>query len=103
MAILRENGWDIVRVSDILPVNAGDEQVLEKARAEGRVVVSHDLDFSTLVAVSGHARPSLLILRLTTADPQAVARRLLHVLPLHPEGPVGFDPSLCPLLSDQPG
>jgi len=81
VALLRERGWDIVRISDLLPVDAEDEQVLERARAEGRVVVTHDLDFSTLLAVGGHDRPSLLTLRLATADPEAVAQRLLQVLP----------------------
>lgn len=31
--ILRAQGWDIVRVSDVLPVDASDRQILQVARA----------------------------------------------------------------------
>jgi predicted nuclease of predicted toxin-antitoxin system len=81
VALLREQGWDIVRVPELLPVDAPDEQVLERARADGRVVVTQDLDFSTLLALSGEDRPSVVTLRLATSDPEIVARRLLEVLP----------------------
>ena len=56
-ALCRE-GWDIVRVVDVLPVTAADEEVLELARRENRVVVTQDLDFSALVALQGFNRPS---------------------------------------------
>jgi predicted nuclease of predicted toxin-antitoxin system len=81
VALLREQGWDIVRVPELLPLDAPDEQVLERARADGRVVVTQDLDFSTLLALSGEDRPSVVTLRLATSDPEIVARRLLEVLP----------------------
>ena len=81
VALLRERGWDIVRVPELLPLDASDEQVLERARADGRVVVTQDLDFSALLALSGEDRPSLVTLRLAASDPEGVARRLLEVLP----------------------
>lgn len=37
---LRKHGWDIVRVSQFLPVNAFDQDILEFARKEDRVVVT---------------------------------------------------------------
>ena len=78
---LRRNGWDIIRVSDLLPQNASDEAILSLARREGRVVVTQDLDFSTLLALGGHARPSLITLRLVLSDPETITRRLLEILP----------------------
>ncbi len=71
----------MVRVADRLPVNAADEDVLELARHEDRVVVTQDLDFSALVALRGLNQPSLITLRLSGADPENVTRRLLAVLP----------------------
>jgi len=81
VAALREHGWDVIRVSELLPANAADVEILELARRQGRAVITHDLDFSTLLALGGHARPSLITLRLTSTDPDAVTRRLLDVLP----------------------
>lgn len=78
---LWQQGWDTVRVSGLLPVNASDEEILGLARREDRVVVTQDLDFSTLLALGGYDRPSLITIRLSVSDPDTVARRLLEVLP----------------------
>jgi predicted nuclease of predicted toxin-antitoxin system len=77
---LRAAGHDVVRVSSVLPHSATDERILDWARADMRVLVSHDLDFSALVALSGERFPSLITLRLPHAEPLAVADRLLQVL-----------------------
>jgi len=74
VAALQQYGWEIVRVSDILPVNATDEEILELARRQDRVMVTQDLDFSALLALGGYDRPSLITLRLSTFDPEMVTR-----------------------------
>ena len=78
---LRDQGWDILRVSEVLPPDAIDLDTLEWARAQGRIAITHDLDFSALVALSGYNQPSLMTLRLATASPDTVTARLLQVLP----------------------
>ncbi|HVT59247.1 MAG TPA: DUF5615 family PIN-like protein [Thermoanaerobaculia bacterium] len=78
VALLQQEGWDVIRSSEFLPVNALDEEILALARREGRTVVTQDLDFSALLALQGLDRPSLITLRLARPDPQAVARRLLE-------------------------
>lgn len=78
---LMQEGWDIVRVSRFLPKDASDQEILEFARREDRVVVTQDLDFSALLALGGYDRPSLITLRLSTSDPETVTRRLLEILP----------------------
>jgi predicted nuclease of predicted toxin-antitoxin system len=78
---LMQKGWDIVRVSEVLPVNALDHEVLDFARREGRVVVTQDLDFSTLLVLGGYESPSIITLRLGVSDPAAIAKMLLGSLP----------------------
>jgi len=77
---LRQQGWDIVRVSQVMPVDAPDREVLDFARKEGRVIVTQDLDFSTLLVLGGHDDPSLITLRLAVSDPEAITRVLLQSL-----------------------
>lgn len=77
---LRREGYDVVRVSDLLPVDAPDSEILELARQRDAVVVTQDLDFSALLALSGYDRPSLITLRLTNTDPYLVSERLKQVL-----------------------
>jgi len=48
---------------------------------ENRVVCTHDLDFSDLLAVSGRDRPSLVTVRIPNPSPEFVASRLRTVLP----------------------
>jgi predicted nuclease of predicted toxin-antitoxin system len=78
---LRQDGLDIVRVAEILPVDAADSEILAWARQEDRVVVTQDLDFSALLALGGHVRPSLITLRLSATDPATVTSRLRQILP----------------------
>lgn len=78
---LRHREWDIIRVSTALPMNASDQEILEFALAEDRIVVTQDLDFSALLALGGYERPSLVTLRLTVSDPETVTQRILEVLP----------------------
>jgi predicted nuclease of predicted toxin-antitoxin system len=58
----------------------GQHHILELARNQNRVIVTQDLDFSTLLALSGFDRPSLITFRLSVPTPEIVTRRLLDVL-----------------------
>ena len=60
---LRHAGHDAVHVADGGLVSAADAVILERARAEGRVVVSADADFGDLLAGSGASAPSVVLLR----------------------------------------
>lgn len=57
-----------------------DSLILEKARLEGRIVLTFDLDFGDLLAASGDALPSVIIFRLQNTTPNFVSARLLQVL-----------------------
>jgi len=81
VAALRQQGYDILRITEVLPATAADLEILEFARAENRIVLTQDLDFSALVALGGYVQPSLVTLRLSSAQPDVVSRRLLEVLP----------------------
>ena len=81
VAAPRRQGWDVVRVSALLPSDASDAEILALARRQGQVVITQDLDFSALLALGGHIRPSLVTLRLSNSDPDVVTERLRYVLP----------------------
>ena len=72
---LREQGWDVVRVSELLPVNASGQEILELGRREDRALVTQDLDFSALLALGGYNRPSLITLRLSVSDPATITQK----------------------------
>ncbi|MBN3896675.1 MAG: DUF5615 family PIN-like protein [Nostoc sp. NOS(2021)] len=81
VAVLQGEGWDIIRVSDVLPATTSDLEILEFARQENRVVVTQDLDFSMLLALGGYNQPSLVTLRLSLTDTDIITKRLMNTIP----------------------
>ena len=79
---LKSLGHDAVRVSERLPRNAPDPAILALALAEGRVVLSQDLDFTGLIATSGNNAPSLIVLRLGSPNVEHVNKVLQAILPV---------------------
>ena len=49
---LRTHGHDVVRVNEILPPQATDEEIVARADEDGRIVLTQDLDFSAIIAVA---------------------------------------------------
>jgi len=55
----RPLGHDVVRVSEILPPQASDETSVSRADEDGRIVLTQDLDFSAIIALTGQQSPAL--------------------------------------------
>jgi predicted nuclease of predicted toxin-antitoxin system len=73
-AQLRWAGHDVTHVSDEGLLTADDLSILAQASGSGRIVISADADFATLLAVGGRSEPSLVLLRSAdrmTPDQQA--------------------------------
>ena len=80
---LRTVGHDAVHLHELGLDRMADSEILAKARAESRVVITHDLDFGDLLAASQAVLPSVVIFRLPDMRPGSVIRHLDAILAQH--------------------
>ena len=62
-------------------MTAADTVIVDRAQSEGRAILTQDLDFSAIVALSGKRTPSLICLRLASSRIEHVNALLEEVLP----------------------
>lgn len=88
VAALRRLGCDVVHARDLGLHRADDENILQEAVEQGRIVLTMDLDFGTILAMSGSVCPGVIIFRLPFATPDQVTSLLLAALDTLPEDQV---------------
>ncbi len=77
---LRTLGHDAARISEIIAPDAGDQAVVTEADRQHRVILTQDLDFSSIIALGGRKRPSIISLRLSSSRVEHVNAVLEKVL-----------------------
>jgi predicted nuclease of predicted toxin-antitoxin system len=48
---------------------SSDEEIVDFARQSGEVIITHDLDFGTIMVFSGENKPSVIIFRIHLISP----------------------------------
>jgi predicted nuclease of predicted toxin-antitoxin system len=71
--VLRANGMDVVHAREVALATADDRDILTWCREEGRILVSLDADFHTLLALSGATSPSVIRIRIEGLRDRALA------------------------------
>lgn len=79
---LRLQGHEAAHVREQGLQRAADLYILDKARAEQRILLTMDLDFGYLMAVSHEQLPSVILFRLGNGSSERVNQRLASVLSL---------------------
>jgi len=82
---LRNLGYDAIHLHDLESDRSTDPAVLQMARNEGRILLTHDLDFGELIAASGANIPSVIIFRLRNMNPRNVNRFIKGIITEHRE------------------
>ncbi len=83
VSFLRELGHEAMHLHQEGLGRLTDPEILEKARREGSVVLTHDLDFGDLLAASGTQLPTVIIFRLRNMRPDRVNVYLQNVIIQH--------------------
>ena len=77
---LRMLGWNIVRIPEIMDSKSKDIDILAYARDHNKVVITQDLDFSSLLALKGYEKPSVINLRFENARPDFITNRIIEIV-----------------------
>jgi predicted nuclease of predicted toxin-antitoxin system len=77
---LKAAGYDAVHLVDEPLERLPDDEILVKAREEGRILLTVDLDFGYLLAASKAILPSVILFRLGNESYEIINERLAEVL-----------------------
>ena len=77
---LSADGHDAIHLSQQGLGRLADEEIFAKARAEGRIIVTADLDFGAIIARTGSQAVSVIVFRLANLQADHVVTLLRRVL-----------------------
>jgi predicted nuclease of predicted toxin-antitoxin system len=83
VSFLRDLGHQAVHLHEEGLGRLSDSEILEKARREESIVLTHDLDFGDLLAASGAQLPAVVIFRLRNMRPERVNLYLQNIITHH--------------------
>lgn len=77
---LRSQGYDAIHLVEQGLEKITDEAILSKAQKEQRIVLTVDLDFGFLLAITKASLPSVILFRLGNESREFIEERLTNVL-----------------------
>jgi predicted nuclease of predicted toxin-antitoxin system len=83
VTFLRDLGHDAVHLHEEGLDRLSDPAILTKASEEHRILLTHDLDFAELVALSGSRMPSVVLFRLRNMRREMQIQYLTEVVKQH--------------------
>jgi predicted nuclease of predicted toxin-antitoxin system len=78
--VLRLSDIEAVHWIELGPVDAEDSRIMEFARECGYVILTHDLDFGTLLAHSKAGGPSVIQIRAQDVTPAKLGQVMVSTL-----------------------
>jgi len=73
-------GWQAKHWSEVGKANASDFEILTYAAANNYVVLTHDLDFGAILAITHGKKPSVVQIRSVNISPVSIAEVTIAAL-----------------------
>ena len=80
ISLLTDAGWESVHWSKVGKPTASDSEIMAYAARNDYVVLTHDLDFSAILAATHGEKPSVVQIRAEDVSPLAIASHLIAAL-----------------------
>jgi predicted nuclease of predicted toxin-antitoxin system len=78
--VLKEGGIKAIHWSDLGAQDALDATILSHALEHQYIVLTHDLDFSAILASTNIQKPSVVQIRSTNVSPTAIGKQVIAAL-----------------------
>ena len=80
VAVLEAAGFEAVHWSAVGASDATDHVIMAHAAKHGFVVLTHDLDFGSILAATGGAKPSVVQIRADNLNPDVIGVQIVAAL-----------------------
>jgi predicted nuclease of predicted toxin-antitoxin system len=80
IALLRHSGWEAVHWSAVGQAHARDAEIMAYAATNSYVVLTHDLDFGAILAVTHGQKPSVVQIRTEDVSPAAIGSHVVAAM-----------------------
>jgi predicted nuclease of predicted toxin-antitoxin system len=77
---LVDAGFDAEHWSSLGEANATDAAIMTFARTNGYIVLTHDLDFSAILAATKGEKPSVIQIRSEDVSPETIGKSVVEAL-----------------------
>ena len=81
VSYLRQLGYEAMRADELGMERVKDEQLLQYAAEQDMAIITMDLDFGGLLALSGMTKPSVITFRLRNPDANHINKMSEDMLP----------------------
>jgi predicted nuclease of predicted toxin-antitoxin system len=75
-----ERGFEALHWSNVGQTNARDSEIMAWAAANNYIVVTHDLDFSAILAATQGVAPSVVQIRAEDVSPDVIGTKIARAL-----------------------
>lgn len=79
-ALLTEAGFEAIHWSTVGKYNAQDLEIMAWASKHGFIVLTHDLDFSAILAATKENGPSVVQIRAEDVNPNTIGAKVIMAL-----------------------
>ena len=80
VGFLTAEGFEAIHWSNVGAANATDATIMAYARMNDCTVLTHDLDFSAILAATGGEKPSVVQIRSEDVSPEAIGAAVVSAL-----------------------
>ncbi len=83
ISLLEKEGWQAVHWSQVGEGNAKDSAIVAWAAENGCIILTHDLDFSRILALTSEKGPSVVQIRTPQVLPSMIGSAVISALKEH--------------------